>query len=326
MGETTIRTETGHLQRRKKTFFQKISPVYYALLLLCVVGAITQPTFLSLRNFRNVIISGTPLAIVTIGQTMALLTAGIDLSIGPVISLTNTIAAFFMKPYPDRVFEIVIICLASGLLIGLANGLAIAYLRLNPFIITLATGTIIQGITLGIMYQPGGLVTAEFGKIAKISIGPIPYAIFYIIILYLIGAYILRRTPFGLSIYAVGGNETSARLSGIRTKRVLIFVYMISGFTAVLAGLFIASRIGSGDPIVGDPFSLDTITAAVLGGTSLFGGVGTFTGGLAGAFIITILSTILNLNNISPFYQWIAKGITLIAALAIDLWRKRSEK
>jgi len=231
-----------------------------------------------------------------------------------------------MKPYPDRVFEIVVLCLASGLLIGLANGLAIAYLRLNPFIITLATGIIIQGLTLGIMYQPGGLVTPDFVKIAKISIGPIPYAFFYIIILYLVGTYILRRTPFGLSIYAIGGNETSARLSGIRTKRVLIYVYMISGFMASLAGLFIASRIGSGDPIVGDPFSLDSITAAVLGGTSIFGGVGTLIGGLAGAFIITILSTILNLNNISPFYQWIAKGITLIAALAIDLWRTRSEK
>jgi ribose transport system permease protein len=326
MSETIQRAETGNMHRRKKNVFLKIGPVYYALILLCVVGTITQPTFISLRNFRNILISGTPLAIVTIGQSLTLLTAGIDLSIGSVISLTNTLAAFLMKPYPDLVFEIVLLCLASGLLIGLVNGLAIAYLRLNPFIITLAIGIIVQGITLGIMYQPGGLVTAGFGKISNISIGPIPYAVFYIIFLYLIGAYILKRTPFGLSIYAIGGNEISARLSGIRTKRVLIFVYMISGFTASLAGLFIASRIGSGDPIVGDPFSLDSITAAVLGGTSLFGGVGTLTGGLAGAFIITILSTTLNLNNISPFYQWIAKGITLIAALAIDLWRNRSDQ
>ncbi len=326
MSETIVDQVTGRVHQRKRKFFQKIGPVYYAMLLLCIVGTITQPTFLSLRNFRNVLISGTPLAIVTIGQSMAMLTGGIDLSIGSIISLTNTEAAFFMKTYPDRVIEIVLLCLVSGLLIGLINGLVIAYLRLNPFIITLATGTIIQGITLGIMYQPGGLVTEGFAKIAKISIGPIPYAIFYIIILYLIGSYILRRTPFGLSIYALGGNELSARLSGIRTKRVLVLVYMISGFSSALAGLFIASRIGSGDPIVGDPFSLDAITAAVLGGTSLFGGVGSLTGGLAGAYIITILSTVLNLNNISPFYQWIAKGVTLIAALTIDLWRKRSQK
>ena len=305
-----------------KRLAQRIRPVYLALFLLILIGIFTQPTFLTLRNVRNIILSTTPWAIATIGQTLALLTAGIDLSIGPVVSLTNVIAAFLMKNHPNQVWGIVLLCIGCGSLVGLMNGVAISRLRLNPFIITLATGTIIQGVTLGIMYQPGGLVTEGFLKVSRAGLGQIPYALFYLILLYLIGSFILKRTPFGLSIYAIGGNETSARLSGIRNELVIIVVYSISGFLAALAGLFLASRIGSGDPLVGDPISLDTITAAVLGGTSLFGGVGDLVGGLAGAFFIGILSTVLNLNNVSPFYQWISKGVILIAALALDLWRQ----
>jgi len=308
-----------------KVLSRSIRPVYYALFLLCVIGILTQPTFLSLRNVRNIILSTTPWAIATIGQTLALLTGGIDLSIGPVVSLTNVLAALLMKNHPDQVWPIVFLCIGCGLAVGAINGVAISRLHLNPFILTLATGTIIQGMTLSIMYQPGGLVTPEFLQLSRDSLGMIPYVLFYIIFLYVIGSFILKRTPFGLSIYAVGGNEISARLSGIRTSRVIVAVYTISGLLAALAGLFLASRIGSGDPLVGDPISLDTITAAILGGVSLFGGIGDLVGGLAGAFFIGILSTVLNLNNVSPFYQWIVKGFILIVALAIDLWRQTVE-
>jgi len=307
-------------------FSSRMRPVYYALILLCIIGIVTQPTFLSIRNLRNIILSTTPWAIATIGQSLALLTGGIDLSIGPVVSLTNVIAAFLMKSHPEMVWLIVLLCIGCGLLIGMVNGLAIARLRLNPFILTLATGIIIQGMSLAIMYQPGGLVTPGFLTLSRATLAHIPYPVFYLLILYGIGSFILKRTSFGLSIYAVGGNETSAHLSGIRTELVITAVYAISGFMAALAGLFLASRIGSGDPLVGDPISLDTITAAVLGGTSLFGGIGDLIGGLVGAFVIGILSTILNLNNVSPFYQWIVKGFILIAALAIDLWRQPFEK
>jgi len=179
---------------------------------------------------------------------------------------------------------------------------------------------------LAVMYQPGGLVTEQFLRVSRASLGPIPLALFYILILYIIGWFILKKTPFGLSIYAVGGNEDAARLSGIKTKRVKLLIYTISGFLASLAGLFIASRIGSGDPIVGDPISTDTITASVLGGTSMFGGVGGLMGSLFGSFFIGILSSTLNLNNVSPFLQWVIKGLMLIIALALDLWQKKNNK
>jgi ribose transport system permease protein len=311
--------------RLEKTL-RNIGPVYYALLILIIIGMVSQPTFSSVRNVRNIIISTTPWAIAAIGQTLTLLIAGIDLSIGSVISLTNTLAAFLMKTNPEQTLGIVLLCIISGIIIGFVNGIGVTKLRLNPFIFTLATGIAVQGITLAIMYQPGGLVTEKFLNISRASIGPIPIAFFYIIILYALGWYFLKKTPFGLSIYAVGGNEMAARLSGVRADRIKIAVYTISGFLASLSGLFIASRIGSGDPIVGDPISLDTITIAVLGGTSLFGGVGGLIGSLSGSFFIGILSTTLNLNNISPFLQWVIKGLILILALALDLWQKSTKR
>jgi len=322
MSETTIAAGTQPRARPKGNIFLRIGPVYYALVTILAIGTISQPTFLTLRSVRNILVSATPWSIATIGQTVVILTAGIDLSVGPVISMTNVIAADLMKKYPEQAILIILLCLAAGLMVGIVNGLAVAYLRLNPFIITLATGTAVQGLALEIMYQPSGMVTSGFRQVSRGTLGPIPYAVGYLLILYLVGSYILKRTPYGLSIYAVGGNETSARLSGIRTKRILLSVYAISGLLATCAGLFIASRIGSGDPLVGEPYALDSITAAVLGGASLFGGVGDLWGGLAGALIIAILSTLLNMNNINPFYQWIIKGAILIGALAIDFFRK----
>ena len=315
--------------RESKGLLQALSnigPVYYALVILIIIGVVSQPTFTSVRNARNIIISTTPWAITAIGQTMVLLTAGIDLSLGSIISLTNTLAAFLMKQSPEQMVAIVFLCIASGIVVGFINGVGVAYLKLNPFIFTLATGIVTQGITLAIMYQPGGLVTDQFLKISRASIGPIPAALFYILILYAMGWFLLKMTPLGLAIYAVGGNETAARLSGIDTKRIKLAVYTISGFLASLAGLFIASRIASGDPIVGDPISLDTITASVLGGTSLFGGIGGLIGSLSGSFFIGILSSTLNLNNVSPFLQWIIKGLMLIIALALDLWQKPGKR
>lgn len=314
------------VEHSKWNLFRRIGPVYYALLLLILIGGISQSSFLTERSLRNIVVSSTTLSIATVGQTLTMLTAGIDLSIGSVISLTNVVAAFLMKRHPDQVIGIILLCIAIGISVGTLNGIAVAYLRLNAFILTLATGIIVQGLALEIMYQPGGLVTRGFRTLARGTIGPLPYSVFLLLFLYLVGTYILKRTPYGLSVYAVGGNELSAHLSGIRTKRIVASVYAISGFLASCGGLFIASRISSGDPLVGEPYSLDSITAAILGGVSLFGGVGDLWGGLAGAMIIGILSTMLNLNNISSFYQWIIKGVILIAALGLELWRKRRQK
>lgn len=301
----------------------RIGPVYYALLALIIVAAISQPAFASWSAARNVLVNATVLAIVTVGQTAVMLVAGIDLSIGAVISLVTTIAAVLMEGHSEMVLPIVFLCLGVGALVGVINGYAISYLNLNPLILTLATATAIQGISLTILYSPGGLVTRGFREVSRGSLGPLPYAVIYMLVLYVIASFVLRRTRYGLHVYAVGGNETSARLSGLAVKRIKLTQYVISSFLAAVAGLFMVSRIASGDPLVGEPFTLDSIAAAVLGGTSLFGGVGNVWGGLAGVLIIGILSTMLNLNNVSSFYQFIIKGVILIGALAVNFWRRK---
>lgn len=317
-------------------FLGRIGPAYYALVLLVIIAAASQESFMTGPNVTNIVRNSAVLAIVTIGQIATMLIAGIDLSIGSVISLTTVIAGLQMEANPESAPLVVLLCLVVGLVVGAINGFGVGYLKLNPLIFTLATGTAIQGLNLHLLYSPGGLVTRDFRNLSRGAIGPfecsfcaggefgpIPYAAIYLLVLFVIGTWVLKKTSFGLSIYAVGGNEASARLSGIRTARVKLFVYMISSVFAVLGGLFLASRIGSGDPLVGDPYTLDSITAGVLGGASLFGGVGDLWGGLAAVFTLGVLSTMLNMNNVSPFYQFIIKGLILIGALAVGYLRTR---
>lgn len=305
-----------------KNIFLKLNTVYYILFILFIIGFISQPVFLSMRCLKNIFINSVALGIASIGQTIVMLTGGIDLSIGSVISLTNVLAAFLMKQYPNQIILIVILCIFIGLMVGLINGVAVAYLKMNAFLFTLACGTAVQGITLEIMYQPGGFVPRVFRNIARGFLGPLPIPILLIFLLYFIFNFILKRTAFGISIYAIGGNINSAILSGIKVKNVLLVVYALNGLLGALAGLFLASRIASGDPLVGEPYSLDSITASLLGGTSLFGGIGNLWNTYIGSIILVALNTLLNLNNVSSFIQWIVKGIMLISTLALSI-RKR---
>lgn len=334
----TTLTQRESPLRQALRFLGRIGPAYYALVILIIVAAASQDRFLTGPNLTNLMRNSAVLGIVTIGQIATMLVAGIDLSIGPVISLTTVIAALTMESNPEATPGIMLLCLGVGLLVGAINGFGIGYLKLNPLIFTLASGTAIQGLTLHLLYSPGGLVTREFRELSRGAIGPfdcsfcpggtlgpIPYAAIYLLVLYVVGTWVLKRTSFGLSVYAVGGNETSARLSGLRTQRVKLTVYIISSVFAVLGGLFLASRIGSGDPLVGDPYTLDSITAGVLGGASLFGGVGDLWGGLAAVLTLGVLSTMLNFNNVSPFYQFIIKGLILIGALAMGYLRTRGK-
>lgn len=321
-----LQPQPAAARRKRSNIFGKIAPVYYVLIILVVVAALSQSSFLSARSIRNVFVGSTALGITSVGQTFVILTSGIDLSVGPIISLSNLVSALLMKSNPEGIPWIVTLCLGIGLAIGAVNGLIIAYGRVNPFILTLGMGTIIRGITLTVSDDPGGQVTKAFGQVARGMLGPIPLPIIYLIVIYIVGMWILKRTPYGLSIFAVGGNENSARLSGLHSRWILVTVYMVSGFMAAAAGLFLAARIGSGDPLIGESFTLDAVTATVLGGTSLAGGSGGLVGTLAGVLVINILNTMLNLNNISTFYQWIIKGVILIISLAIDFWRKHNRR
>jgi ribose transport system permease protein len=296
------------------------------LLGLIVVAVVIEPMLLNARALRNVLTTANPLMMVTAGQALTMLTGGIDLSVASVLSLADVIAAAAMQKAPDQAAAIVFASLLAGLGVGALNGWLVSYARLNPFIITLAIGMAVQGLTLEIMNAPSGLVTPGFRLIARTAVGPVPVATMVIGAAFALLAVLLRQTPHGIALFAVGGNEASARMSGLPARRLKLAVYAASGVFSAGAGLYLASRVGSGDPLIGDPYSLDSITAAVLGGTSLIGGVINLAGAAVASVLLALINTLLNLKGISPFFQWIAKGTILIAALSLDLLRHQRQR
>jgi ribose transport system permease protein len=294
-------------------------PVYVIFLLIYGVACILEPTFFTWGNNVNLFTRIVPLVLVGIAQTYVVLTGGIDLSIGAIIGLTNAVAVSL--PFvnsPTNVVLWLIIPPLVGMMIGMINGLIITKGGFPPLIVTLATSQIIGGIGLFILSVPGGKITkglprAVTGKLFHIVPVPLILLFAFIGIFYVI----LKYTSFGRSIYAVGGNETVALESGIKPNRVKIWVYGVSGLLSGFAGIYLSTVMNSGDPLVGTPYTLNSIAVAVIGGTSLMGGVGGVLGILGAAYIYQLLNNILNLLAVSTFYQFVVKGLVLIIALAI---------
>jgi ribose transport system permease protein len=294
-------------------------PVYSIFLAIYVVACFIEPTFFTWNNNVNLFTRITPLVIVGIAQTLVILTGGIDLSIGGIIGLANVIAANL--PWVDSPANVIVWLLVPplvGLVLGLGNGVVIAKAGFPPLIVTLATGAIWKGVSLFVQPVPGGSVSlavarAATGFIARVV--PVPLLIFvaFVVVFHLL----LRRTYFGRSIYAIGGNEEVARESGIAGQRVKIWVYGASGLLAGFSGMFLSAWMYSGDPLVGEAYILNSIAVSVIAGTSLAGGKGGVIGIIGAAYIYHLLNNILNLLAISTFYQYVAKGLVLILALAI---------
>jgi ribose transport system permease protein len=292
-------------------------PIYIIFLSIYLVASLISPTFLTLKNNINLFTRITPLILVGIAQTFVILTGGIDLSIGAIVGLTNVVAVSL--PFLDTPGNIILWLLIPpliGLAAGLINGFIITKGGFPPLIVTLATWVIWQGVSLFILSEPGGKVSRGVapyvtGKLFNFLPVPLLIIIFAIAISHLV----LRRTTFGRSVYAIGGNEMIAFESGISCSRTKIWVYGLSGFMAGLVGLYLSAWMNSGDPLVGEPYILNSIAIAVIGGTSLVGGTGGVLGILGGAYIWQLLNNILNLMAVSTFYQYIAKGLIIIIAL-----------
>jgi ribose/xylose/arabinose/galactoside ABC-type transport system permease subunit len=297
----------------------------FLLILLLLLGVSIEPTVISERAVRNILISATPLILAGIAQALVILIGGIDLSIGAVISVANVLTAALMTAHPDMAVLIVLGTLLLGAAIGLLNGVLCAFSGASPFVITLAIGIALQGVALEIMYVPSGTVVSGFSQIARANWGALPITTVIVGVLALFLAIAIRRTSWGVSLIAIGGNEASARLSGISVHRHKLLLYVLSGLLAACAGLFLAARISSGDPLVGNPVTLDSITVAVLGGGSLLGGAIGVVGTTVAAVVLTMINTVLNLKDVSPFYQWMLKGAILIIALSLDLLRRRKD-
>lgn len=294
------------------------------LLVIIVALAILSPNFLTMDNLMNVFRQVSINALIAFGMTFVILTGGIDLSVGSILALSSALTAGFMVGGMNSIlamFQGILL----GALMGAANGVAVAKGKIAPFIVTLATMTIFRGLTL--VYTEGKPITGISDSFAFQLVGRgyffgIPFPVVITVIAFIILYILLRRTTFGRSVYATGGNEEAARLSGLKIDRIKITVYSISGAMAALAGVILTSRLNSAQPTAGTSYELDAIAAVVLGGTSLAGGRGHITGTLIGALIIGVLNNGLNLLGVSSFYQQVVKGGVILLAVLLD--RKRS--
>lgn len=298
------------------------------LLLMVVIAILFVPNFATTGNVRNVLVQSVPLLLTTVGQTMVIITGGIDLSVGETVTLSTILASGLMEPGSAGAPVAVMVCLLAGVLVGSANALMIGRLNLPPFLATLATMFCLQGLNLYLRPVPGGFVPTEFRAIATAQVGIIPLTPVLTLLLLGVLAFHFSRSRFGLQTYAVGGDEARTRLSGVSVGRVKFSVYVASGLLASLAGLFLAARTGTGDPSIGSTYVFDSITATVLGGASLLGGRGTLWGALAAALVLALLSNVLNLLGVVTYWQWIIRGIILVLAVAgyslLDVREKRA--
>ncbi len=294
------------------------------LLLLCLVITFVTPNFLTVSNITNIFTQVSVNAIIAVGMTFVILTGGIDLSVGSTLAISGALGASIVKSTGNIVLAVIAAGIV-GIVIGLINGLLISKGKLQAFIATLATMTIFRGATLVFTNgTPISKLPEAFVNIGNGKIGFMPIPVIITIVVALAGIYVLSQTRFGRYLYALGGNEDSARLSGINTTKIKTLAYVISGFAASIAGVIITSRIGSASPNAGTGFELDAIAAVVIGGTSLAGGEGKITGTIIGALIIGVLNNGLNLMNVSPFYQSIVKGLVILLAVLLD--KKRNKK
>jgi ribose transport system permease protein len=276
-------------------------------------------------NFANTLVRSVALGMVAVGQTMVILGGSLDLSVAYQVSVTAVMASYVMQGDPDRMLLGVAAVTAIGLAIGLANGVIITVLGINPFIATLGMALILRGVLNSSFDNFAGAVPEQFQVLGYGGIGPVPYSVLLFLAVILTAWVLLRYTRFGHHLYAIGGSEETARLSGVRSARALILAHVLCSLTCVLTGLFIVSRLGAGAPWVGTDgnYDLESIAAVVLGGTALTGGKGGVLGTVAGVLILALLDNLFNQLQVNTFLKDVLRGVIIIAAVAVYALRGR---
>ena len=295
-----------------------------ALIILMAVITIINSNFLTANNLLNLLLQVTSNALIAFGMTFVILTGGIDLSVGSILALSSVLTAGLLGSGMPVTLAI-LISLILGCILGMMNGLLISYGKLAPFIVTLATMTIFRGATL--VYTNGNPITKGlsdtflFQFLGQGYIVGIPFPVIIMFIVFIVLYVLLHKTAFGKSVYAIGGNEKAAYISGVKLNKVKIIIYSISGIMASISGLIITSRLSSAQPTAGASYEMDAIAAVVLGGTSLSGGKGRILGTLIGALIIGVLNNGLNIIGVSAFWQQVVKGVVILIAVLIDRFK-----
>ncbi|AYO30094.1 MAG: ribose transport system permease protein [Thermoanaerobacteraceae bacterium] len=299
----------------------------FGLIILCIVLAIMSPYFLEMTNLMNIARQSAINSLIAVGMLLAILTAGIDLSVGSILALSTVIMGLLVINMGLNPFLGIIVCLAIGALLGFFNGIMLTKLHLpHPFISTLGMMNIARGLSLIVTKaSPVSGFPPSIQYLGAAFIGPVPVSFILVIIIYVIYHFFLTKTPTGRYIYAVGGNPEAARLSGINVEKVLVIVYTLSGLMAAMGGLVLAGRVNAAYPLAGLGYELDAIAAVIIGGASFMGGVGTVWGTLIGAMIMAVLRNGLNLLGVTAEWQTVAIGTVIIAAVYIDVVRRRAQ-
>jgi putative xylitol transport system permease protein len=290
------------------------------LLAFVVLLELFVPSFRSIGNVQNILLQTSINSLLAIGATLTILTGGIDLSVGSIVGLTGIVAALLGKSPGTGPFLIALAAgVGAGLALGAVNGALVALVRIPPFVVTLGMMSMARSLAFVFSQgQPISDLSDEFLALGQGSFFGVPYPIIISVVAFAIFGVVLARTRFGRYIYAVGGNEEAARVSGVDTRMVKFAVYSLSGLLAGLGGVVLSARATAGISTNGEGYELTAIAAAVIGGTSLSGGRGSLLGTVAGVLIIGIMVNSLDLLNISPFYQGLIQGTIIIGAVAID--------
>ena len=308
------------------------SPGFFSLILLVlaiVINAILQPNLLSLDTINNNMRVFLPMIFLAVGQTFVMIGGGIDISVGGIVSIINVILAtqVGLDGTPEQMWQFVAVSILAGLVAGAINGFFIAFLRLQPIITTYATGFLFAGFALYLLPYPGGGIPRSISDIYR-TITPlsIPLAFYMIAIILLVWWY-LRSTRYGRYLYAVGGKAEAAYQTAVPVRRMIFSTYVISGLFSAFAGIAITMLSGSGNAEIGSAMTLSAITAAVIGGTAMSGGIGGVAGPIMGAITLGLINNIISFAKIDTWWETLIKAIIIVVALAapgiINLFRRR---
>lgn len=295
-----------------------VMTIYGLLLVVFAVMCLVSESFRSLYNITNLITQCVPLACVALGQTLVIISGGIDMSVGSTISVCTCVAAKLMNTdSPAQVAFGAAAVVLTGVAVGLINGAGINFAKVPPMITTLCTSTALSGVALWILPMAGGKVNRDFARFVYQKWTIVSFPLIVMLVLFLAMRTLLHRTRTGVDIYSIGRDPRVAKTMGVNVRAASMKTYMLCGLCAGITGLLLACRMRVGDPTCGTVYSMDSITAAVVGGTSMAGGVGLLSGTVAGAFLIGMLSNIMNSLAVNQFYQYVVKGGLLVLAMVI---------
>lgn len=323
---TTLATRPSPAQQLRQLSLGTVLDKF-GLLIVIVIGIVimsqASPVFATWINFTNVLYVSSLVAVVAIGEMFVLLVGGIDLSVGSVVALSSVLVVGLTQDTGLPLAVAVVLSLAVGLLFGFVNGLAATKLRISSLIVTLGTLSIASG--LAFIYTGGSNlapIPPQLAAIGTARVGTLPVVILFALVVAVLAHVLLSRTRFGRSVYAVGGNPVAARLSGIRSDRIIVLAFMVSGLLAAVGGLMITVRLGAGSASSGAGLELTVIAAVVIGGTSLFGGEGRVPGTLLGVLLLGLVQNSINLLAVPANVDLVVSGLVIVIAAGVDVYRR----